>query len=418
MAESALGYPLGRVVVVGAGLAGLRTSEALRRAGYEGMLTIVGEERHPPYNRPPLTKGALAQGPQLSDVVLPSVMEVDATWLLGRRVTSLDADAKRIELLTGESMDFDGLVIATGVSARRLPPDVGDDADVHYLRTLDDAVELHRALAARSLRVLVLGAGFLGSEIASTAAAAGHRVTLVEMSDGPMLTSLGEVLSTYCDRLHRDHGVDLRTSTVLLRLARDGRAGAPAFVAEIGRHHGRDRETVRVDVVVAALGAVPATGWLRGSGLALDDGVLTNGCLTALDATGSPVPGVVAVGDVARVPQPLLDGLPTRVEHWATAVEHSRTAAATLAAGCTEEHRALPSFWSDQHGARIRGIGLPGLADSTTVIDGSVADGRFVVACRLRDRVVGVVAVNNAPALMRYRPLLDPGVSSPVLTPT
>ena len=396
--------PPRRVVVVGASLAGLRTAEALRQAGFEGSLTIVGAERHSPYNRPPLTKAALAEGPDASTLQLPQALDVRATWVLGVSATTLDLAAREVRLDAGASVPFDGLVIATGARARRLPGGVGA-VDVHHIRTVDDALRLHRALAEPGQRVLVIGAGFLGSEVASTAVSLGHRVTLVEATAGPMLGALGPELSTYCAELHRSRGVDLRMSTTVESLApsEDGRRTTAVLTDHMNGGHAR----VDADIIVAALGAVPNADWLQGSGLAVDSGVLTDLSLTTLRGVGSPVPGVVAVGDVARVPQPLLDGAAARVEHWATAVGHSRIAAATLLGAQSQVASALPSFWTDQHGVQIRGIGLPGAADTSTVVDGAMEDHRFVVARTRRGRLVGVVAVNNTHALVRYRAELE-----------
>jgi NADPH-dependent 2,4-dienoyl-CoA reductase/sulfur reductase-like enzyme len=392
-----------RVVVVGASLAGLRTAEALRRAGFTGALTVVGEERHPPYNRPPLTKAALLDGPHAAALALPNAVDLDATWTLGVPATGIDRARGEVMLGTGEVLAFDGLVIATGASARRLPDHVGGSG-VHHVRTLDDATALHAALVDPGRSVLVVGAGFLGSEVASTAASLGHRVTLVEATAGPMLGALGPEVSAYCARLHRRHGVDLRTSTTVQSLTAAGRPGASVAVLADERSGARSR--VEADVVVAALGATPSTGWLRGSGIDIDGGVATDASLTVLDTSGAPVAGIVAVGDVARVPQPLLDDTAMRVEHRATAVGHSGIAAATL----LDEHpgpAALPSYWTDQHGIQDRGLGLPGRGETTTVVEGAMEDDRFVVTRTRAGRLVGVVAVNNTPALLRYRSELE-----------
>jgi NADPH-dependent 2,4-dienoyl-CoA reductase/sulfur reductase-like enzyme len=404
-----------RVVVVGASLAGLRTAEALRRSGFAGELTVVGEEPHAPYNRPPLTKTALRDGPDASALALPKADDLDVSWALGVTATGLDTTRREVLLGTGETLAFDGLVIAAGASARRLPDDVGG-VGVHHVRTLDDATTLHRALAEPGLAVLVIGAGFLGSEVASTAASSGHRVTLVEATAGPMLGALGPEVSAYCARLHRRHGVDLRTSTTVVSLT--PAAGRPgASIAVLADERSGARSEVEADVVVAALGATPNTAWLRGSGIDIDGGVATDHSLTVLDTAGVPVPGIVAVGDVARVPQPLLDGTPARVEHWATAVGHSGIAAATLLDEQPAVPTVLPSFWTDQHGVQVRGLGLPGRADTTTVVDGAMEDDRFVVTRTRAGRLLGVVAVNNTPALFRYRSELE-SASTAVLPTT
>ena len=391
-------------MVVGASLAGLRAAEAMRQAGFDGDITLVGREPHPPYNRPPLTKAALAEGPDLSGLTLPCAPDLDARWMLGVSATGLDLGNRDVLLATGEALPYDGLVVATGAHARRL--DTPAAPTVHHVRTFDDAVRLHRALARPSQRVLVVGAGLLGSEIASTALGLGHRVTLVEASEGPMLGAFGPQLSAYCADLHREQGVDLRTSTALLSLSpvsdRDRAAVAVLADASTG-----ERRTVRADVVVAALGATPATAWLRDTDLDADRGVRTDDSLTALDRAGRPVQGVVAVGDVATVPQPLLGGAECRVEHWVTAAGHARVAAATLLGLQPPTPPTLPAFSTHQHGHQIRALGLPGAGDTTTVVAGSPADHHFVAVRTLGDRVVGVVAVNDAPGLLRRRSLLE-----------
>lgn len=397
--------PMRRVVVVGASLAGLRTAEALRQAGFTGALTIVGAEPHAPYNRPPLTKAALLGGPDASALALPGARDLDATWTLGVSATGLDTARREVLLGNGNALAFDGLVIATGASARRLPGDLGGPG-VHHIRTLDDATTLHRALAEAGRSVLVIGAGFLGSEVASTAASLGHRVTLVEATAGPMLGALGPEVSAYCARLHRSRGVDLRTSTTVLSLTPTAERPGTS-VAVLADQRSGAQSQIEPDVVVAALGATPNTGWLRGSGIDIDRGVTTDHSLTVLDTAGMPVAGIVAVGDVAHVPQPLLDGTPSRVEHWATAVSHSGVAAATLLGRQPHAPAPLPSFWTDQHGVQIRGIGLPGWADSTTLVDGAIEDDRFVVTRTRAGRLVGAIAVNNTPALLRYRSELE-----------
>jgi NADPH-dependent 2,4-dienoyl-CoA reductase/sulfur reductase-like enzyme len=395
------------VVIVGASLAGTRTAQALRTAGYDGRITLVGREPHPPYDRPPLTKSALLDGATLEELALPGAEELDARWLRGRSAVGVDIADRTVVLETGERLPYDGLVLATGATARRLTTsEVGPV--VHHVRTYEDSARLHRALTRPSLSVLVIGAGLLGSEIASVATARGHRVTLVDAAQGPMLGTFGPELSAYCRSLHRDQGVDLRTSSALLSLCPDTWRGARATAVLEDRATG-DRWTTRADLVVAALGTSPATGWLRHSGLDVEGGVRTDTSLTALDRSGLPVTGVVAVGDVARVPQPLLGGISRRVEHWTAAVSHAEIAAATVLGGRSKivDIACVPAFGTELHGQRIRAVGLPGAGDKTTLVSGTSASNQFVATRTLHGRLVGAIAVNDAPALLPYRAELE-----------
>lgn len=392
------------VVVVGASLAGTRTAAALRRAGYDGAITLVGREPHPPYDRPPLTKAALTHGPDLASLTLPGADDLDARWIRGRSATGLDVARRQVSLDSGERLTFDGLVIATGARARRLRPD-GVGPVVHHVRTFEDAVALHQDLAKPEQEVLIVGAGLLGSEIASAAVGRGHRVTMVEAAGGPMLGVLGREVSAYCADLHRARGVELHTSTVVLSLSAETCWGKTAIAVLEDRTSG-DRWAMRADVVVAALGTTPETGWLRESRLDSDGGVRTDASLTALDRDGVPVDGVVAVGDVARAPQPLVGGIARRVEHWNAAVGHADAAAATLLGGSVPPPIA-PSFGTEQYGVRIRAVGLPGAGDTTTFVEGSPDEGRFVATRTLRGRLVGAVAVNNAQGLLPHQHQLE-----------
>ena len=393
------------ILIVGASLAGTRTAQALRRAGYDGGITLVGREPHPPYDRPPLTKSALMTGPDLATLALPATDDVDARWISGHSATGLDLRARKVRLDTGERLGFDGLVIATGASARRRRP-TGDGPVVHHIRAFEDAVQLHHALAGPDRAVLVIGAGLLGSEVASVAVARGHRVTLVEVAEGPMLGVLGPEISGYCARLHRDRGVDLRTSTAVLSLSPETCWGERA-IAVLEDRSSSSRSVIHADVVVAALGTSPETAWLRESGLDCDAGVRTDRSLTALDRNGLTVDGVVAVGDVARAPQPLLEDVARRIEHWSVAVGHADIAAATLLGLQQAASAPVPSFGTEQHGTLIRAVGMPGSGDTTTIVDGAPEDGRFVATRTLRGRLVGAVAVNHAPGLIPYRAELE-----------
>lgn len=373
------------VAVIGASLAGLYTARALRAQGFEGRLTIVGDEHHRPYDRPPLSKDFLTGRTgqeQLALADAEEIAELDAEWLLGTRATGLDTATGSVLLDGGRPLTADGVVIATGAAPRRLPGAAPTGA--HTLRSLDDAQALRADLTRGPARVVVIGAGFIGAEVASSCATLGHDVTVVEAAPLPLLPQLGDEMARICSALHADHGVTLVTGTGVARLHSGGGDRVTAVELSDGR-------LLPADVVVTGIGVRPNTAWLEGSGLALDDGVRCDaGCVTAL-------PNIVAVGDVARV-----DG--TRAEHWTSATEQAAVAARNLLAGSTvATHHALPYFWSDQYGVRVQFAGRRGPTDTPRVLEGS-PDDRTFLACYERDgRTTAVLAVNRPRPFMRHR---------------
>ncbi|MGW9077042.1 NAD(P)/FAD-dependent oxidoreductase [Streptomyces kronopolitis] len=374
------------VAVIGASLAGLHAARALRTEGFDGRLVIVGDEHHGPYDRPPLSKGLLtgATGPdQLALADAEEIAELDAEWLLGTEATGLDTGGRAVLLDGGRRLATDGVVLATGAAPLRLPGPA--PAGAHTLRTLDDAQALRADLTRGPVRVVVIGGGFIGAEVASSCAALGHHVTVVEAAPLPLVPQLGDAMAGVCAALHADHGVTLRTGTGVSRLHGEGAGGRVSGV-ELA-----DGRLLPAEVVVTGIGVRPRTAWLAGSGLPLDDGVRCDaGCAT-------PLPQVVAVGDVARV-----DG--TRAEHWTSATEQAATAAHNLLAGRTARtHRSVPYFWSDQYGVRIQFAGrrLPG--DTPRVLEGS-PDDRSFLACYERDgHPTAVLALNRPRPFMRLR---------------
>ncbi|MFI8850058.1 NAD(P)/FAD-dependent oxidoreductase [Streptomyces sp. NPDC053499] len=385
------------ITVVGASLAGLYTARALRTQGFDGRLVIVGDENHQPYDRPPLSKdfltGAADQG-QLALTDTDETAELYAEWYLGTSATGLDTVGGAVLLDGDRSLDADAVVIATGASPRLLPGQApvepAEPADpavtgVHTLRTLDDAQALRDDLARGPAQVVVIGGGFIGSEVASSCSVLGHDVTVVEAAPLPLVPQLGEEMARVCAGLHADHGVTLVTGTGVAGLQRGGREGRVTGV-ELS-----DGRLLPADVVVVGIGVRPNTGWLEGSGVPLDDGVLCDaGCVTAL-------PNVVAVGDVARV-----DG--SRSEHWTSATEQATVAAQNILAGSTVAlHRSLPYFWSDQYGVRIQFAGRRLPTDTPRIVEGS-ADDRSFLACYERDgEATAVIAVNRPRPFMRKR---------------
>ncbi len=386
------------VAVVGASLAGLRGAEALRRLGFEGRLFLVGEEPHRPYDRPPLSKEVLRSEREPDRIVLTPDERFDALELdlrLGRRATALDPSARELRLDDGERIRFDGLLIATGARARSLPG-VEPRAGLHLLRTLDDCLALRSELS-RGPRVAVVGAGFIGAEVAASCRSLDLEVTMIESLPVPLARALPGPIGAALAAVHRDHGVDLR-----LGVGVDAIEGVERVEAvRLG-----DGSRIPADVVVVGIGAAPATDWLEGSGLGVDDGVLCDeSCATA-------APDVVAAGDVARWPNPLF-GESMRVEHWTNAVEQSEAAAARLLAGAAggEPFAPVPFVWSDQYDVKIQTAGVVRSDDRLHVAHGSLEERRFVALCGRGGRLVGAVGWNRVRLLMGYRRMIREGAS-------
>jgi NADPH-dependent 2,4-dienoyl-CoA reductase/sulfur reductase-like enzyme len=382
------------VVVVGGSLAGLRAVETLRLEGFDGTITVVGAERHLPYERPPLSKQVLAGAWELDRIwvgpVGTSIDELDVDWRLGVPASSLDLTARTVGLADGSTVAFDGLVITTGAHVRRLERQP-DWQGLHVLRTLDDCVSLRRDLDASPSRVVVVGAGFIGAEVAATARDRGLDVTLLEALPVPLQRGLGDEMGAVVADIHRDHGVDVRLATGVSGFHGTGRVEAVVL---------SDGTTLPCDVVVVGVGVSPATEWLIGSGLRIDDGVVC-------DATLLAAPGVVAAGDVARWHNPLFDE-EMRVEHWDNAQDQGEAAARRLLAGegAGVPFTPVPWFWSDQYDRKIQLAGRPSGADEVRVVDGSVADRQFVALYRRGDRIAAVLGMNRPRLVMQYRQLI------------
>ncbi|MFH8443912.1 NAD(P)/FAD-dependent oxidoreductase [Streptomyces sp. NPDC018026] len=391
------------VTVVGASLAGLYAARELRAQGFDGRLVIVGDEPHRPYDRPPLSKEYLTGRADEDRLALTDAEEsagLDAEWLLGVRARGLDARGRTVLLDGGRTVSTDGVVVATGASARcldggrrsgdspygdRLPG--GRPSGVHTLRTLDDARALRAELTRGPRRVVVVGGGFIGAETASSCAALGHEVTVVEAADLPLAPQLGPEMAAVCAALHRRGGVKLVTGASVSAL----RGGGTVTGVVLG-----DGRTLPAEVVIVGIGATPNTAWLAGSPLVLNDGVLCDdGCVTSL-------PQVVAVGDVARVGG-------TRAEHWTSATRQPRAAVANLLAGRTvESARSVPYFWSDQYGARLQLAGRRRAGDTVRVVEGRVGDGApgedgFLARYERDGRTTAVLAVDRPRSFMRAR---------------
>ncbi|MBI1378024.1 MAG: NAD(P)/FAD-dependent oxidoreductase [Frankiales bacterium] len=401
-----------RALVVGAGLGGLRAAEALRGAGFDGELVVLGEEDWAPYNRPPLSKEALAGELDHERLAFRVRREAaDITWRHGVRAVAADLDGRTVVLADGERLGWDVLVAATGMRARRLevpgpPPSAA--AGRHVVRTLDDAIALRVALAPGA-RVVVLGAGFIGCEVAASARGLGCEVTCVALDEVPMQRPLGRVLGAELRRRHEMRGVAFRLGvTVAAFLGDDVVEGV-----ELG-----DGTQVPADVVVEAVGTSANVEWLAGNGLDLADGVRTDAALRPL-RDGAPLDGVAVVGDIARFPNTRFDDDAHRVEHWSLPTDSGRRAGEVLAAYLAgrsydevvaREWAPLPSFWSDQYDVHLQSFGYPGLADpdGAVLLEGDLG-AECVVGYRRGDDLVGVVGLGMMRVLLGYRERLGRG---------
>ncbi|MEU7241204.1 NAD(P)/FAD-dependent oxidoreductase [Streptomyces sparsogenes] len=376
------------VAVVGASLAGLSAARSLRNRGYDGRLVVIGDEVHRPYDRPPLSKEFLAGAIGEADLALErDDEELGAEWVLGVRATGLDRTERAIRLADGREVRADGVVIATGAAARTLPGTEGL-AGVHVLRTLDDARALRDELA-RGGRLVVIGGGFVGAEVASTARALGLDVTVVEAAPTPLAGPLGEAMGRVLSGLHADHGVRLLCGVGVKGVG--GERRVDSVLLEDGRG-------VPADSVVVGVGAKPCVDWLQGSGVALDNGVKCG-------ADGrTSLAGVVAVGDCANWYDPRA-GIHRRVEHWTGALERPDAAVATLLAhGATAPGTPRPPyFWSDQYGVKIQFAGHAAGADSVTVEEGATEDRSFLAVYRRAGRPVAVLGMNQPRLFTRWR---------------
>ena len=400
-----------RVVVAGAGVAGLRAAEAVRKAGFAGEVVVVGEEPRMPYNRPPLSKDAIGAGFDLGTLPFRvSKAAAGVQWRLGTRVAAADLAARTVTLADGTRLDWDGLVAATGVRSRRLTLP-GPDAGRHAIRTIDDLEGLRKDLD-RARRIVVVGGGFIGCEVAAAAVQRGLEVTVVEPEPLPMLRPLGGELAAALARRHEARGVEFRLGVFPAGFGGDPRVESVLL---------SDGALVAADVVVESVGSVLNTEWLDGNGLDLRNGVLTDDRLRVVgrDDAGSDGVGwdgvgrddVVAAGDVARFPHPLFGGVARRAEHWTVATDTARYAGAALGrhlsggdSAVGGPFGAVPTFWSDQYEMRIQSFGVTGL-DDARVLEGGL-DGDVAVGYHRDGRLVGVVLIGLAGRYQHYRTLI------------
>jgi NADPH-dependent 2,4-dienoyl-CoA reductase/sulfur reductase-like enzyme len=383
---------LNEIVVVGASLGGVRAVEAIRREGFGGTVTLIGDEAHfPPFDRPPLSKEVLMGSwePERARLRIEEDLELDL--LLGLRAERLDLERRQVVLADGGTRHFDGLVIATGAAPRTMS--IVDPAlrGVFMLRTLGDSLALREGLA-RASKVVVIGGGWIGGEVAAACRSLDLDVTVIEALAAPMMRSLGPDLGMWAAELHRSHGVDVRLGVGVEAIAAEGDSVAGVVLA--------DGTAFPCDVLVVAVGAAPVTGWLEDSGLVINDGVVCTATGLALGTEN-----VVAVGDVARWYNPLFER-ELRVEHWANAVEQADWAAKTLVHGPerAEPFSAVPYFWSDQYGKKIQYVGVAG--EFAGVVEGGLDEPRFVAIFTSGEQLVGALCVNAAARMIRYRRLI------------
>ncbi|MFG2095613.1 NAD(P)/FAD-dependent oxidoreductase [Streptomyces sp. NPDC048612] len=398
----------GRIVIVGASLAGLRAAETLREQGFTGSLTLVGEEPQAPYDRPPLSKQVLLGRVPAEHTGLPRHRDVDARWKLGVAASGLDPIGKRVLLADGTDIPFDRLLIATGTRARPWPhPGEAALDGVFTLRTSDDARRLAERLDAGPRRVLVVGAGFTGSEIASACRERGLPVTVAERGPAPLVGALGGTLGAMAARLQRAHGVDLRCGVTVTSLEGDGRLTGAQF---------SDGTRVDADVAVIALGAVRNTEWLAEAGLAAGPrGVTCDAGCRAFDMYGIVTDDIFAAGDVARFPHPLFEYQLLSLEHWGNAVAQAEVAAHNMVnpGPRRRPHLTVPAFWSSQFGLNIKSVGVPTFSDQVVIAQGSLKDARLVAVYGYRGRVTAAVSVNQARSLEYYQRLIETAAPFP-----
>jgi len=371
-----------RIAIVGSAVAGFHAARALRRQSFTGEIVVIGAERHRPYDRPPLSKAFLTGAGSVTDLALEDPDEdLDVRWRLGTPAARLDPANRRVVLDDGAEIRADGVIVATGARARRLP---GADglAHVHTLRTLDDAIALREALLPGK-RLVVIGAGFIGAEVASSARSLGLDVTVVEALPAPLAGPLGAEMGAVCAGLHGDHGVRLRTGVPV--------AGLKGEAVELA-----DGTLLPADLVLAGIGAQPNVEWLAGSGLAISGGVVTD------ESGATNLPNVVATGDCAMSFNRHA-GRHLRVEHWTHAFEQPAAAVATLLGRTPPDRAPAPYFWSDQYGVRIQFAGHREDGDTVRIVEGDPGQRSFLAVYERAGRPVAVLSMNQPKLFTRWR---------------
>lgn len=400
----------GRIVIAGASLAGLRAAEALRAEGFDGTLTLIGDEPFEPYDRPPLSKQVLLGWVPAEHTALPQPRTLNVEWKLGVPASRLDRVAKQVYLSDGQQVGFDRLLIATGTRARPWPNRAEAALDgVFTLRTRDDAGRLQQRLAQKPRRVLVIGAGFTGSEIASACRELGLSVTVAERGPAPLVGALGGVIGAIAADVQRQHGVDLRCGVTVSSLEGDS-------AGHLRRAHLSDGSVLDVDVAVVALGAIRNSEWLDGSGLAAGFwGVGCDAGCRVFDINGIVTDDLFVAGDIARFPHPLYDYQLIALEHWGNAVAQAEVAAHNMVSAPADRrpHLWLPAFWSAQFGDNIKSVGVPPFGDEIMITLGSVEERRFVAVYGRAGRIVAAVTFNQAKWLEFYEAQIEAAAPFP-----
>jgi len=391
------------VVIVGASMGGLRTAESLRRFGYLGPITVIGEEIHKPYNRPPLSKDVLANEVTHEAVAFEErAATADVNWVLGTRAVSADFEHSRVTDSDDQVHQYSVLVIATGLRSKRLSVPNADLASRFALRTLEDAISL-RAELTPGKKVVIIGGGFIGCEVAATAVKLGCKVTLVHHSAHPMLRPLGSELAKELQSRHEAMGVTFKLKRSVIDLI--GSTKVEGVLLD-------DGTVVEADVVMEAIGSHANVEWLSGNELDRNDGVLVDSAMRVMNRAGHAFPNIFAIGDVARFTNPVFDLEPRRVEHWNIPTETAKRAASVIASylNKTENYPTilddkfspLPSFWSDQYDNHLLAFGLLALADKATLVAGELS-GECVFEYTRGEQLVGVCGIGMRSIVQSYR---------------